>query len=447
MTRRLIEAPLSEIAHEIDGFIAQRTVQNLVVHVRRSLLHHARLGANQISSCGTEHGLMARLTVFHDRRSATVSTSTLTPEGLRAALMRATQIAATSPENPEFMPPYESWDNPLVGLVDAATAQGEVILPQLEAALIRAREHAVLLSGFLQSGLEEDVVCSSVAMAVTYRESSASLSLTARTQDGTGSGKARWSGDRISKLNAASIADEAITLALASQNRKALPVDSYPTILAPAAAADLLGLLVSKMLRRPAEEGRSAFSRPSGATALGETLLSPALNIRSDPGCQELLSRPFTLQGEPIRATDWVSSGVVTSLQADRFWAGKSSAPFIAAPSNLVVPGSSSSLSEVIARTERALLVHHLWYIRMVDEQSLTVTGLTRDGVFLVENGMVVGAVNNLRFNDSPLRIFSGPITLGSSIRSESNEIEDLRMQCPSIGVSAIRYTASSDAV
>jgi predicted Zn-dependent protease len=457
MTRHPLEIPRDELAQELNSFVAKRSVEELVIHVRRSTLHHARLGANELSSCGTEHSLMARVTVFHEGRSATASTSSLAPEDLIATTQRAAEIAAASPPNPEYMPPPTPWENPQQGTRDPETAEGSTLLPRLAKALLAAREHNVLLSGFLQASHDEDVVCTSQGAALAghapschtlaYEESSASLSVTARTPSGLGSGKARWSGDRLSELDCAAVAERAIKIARSSENRIALAPDHYPTIFAPAAAADLLGLLVSKMQRRPADEGRSAFSRAHGGNALGDLCLSSNLTLESDPGAVDFPCRPFTLLGEPIGKTDWVTQGTITSLQTDRFWANKSGASFVAAPLNLMVPGTNQSLDEIIASTERALLVHHLWYIRMVDEQSLTVTGLTRDGVFLVENGQITSAVNNLRFNDSPLRIFTGALLLGKSIRTESNEIEDLKMRCPPVRVPSVRYTATSDAV
>jgi predicted Zn-dependent protease len=447
MTSAWEEAPLEELAHDLGKFLSTRSAQEVVLQVRRSTSHHGRMGANELSSCGTEHAVIARINVFHEGRSATASTTSLCPDDLRATMRRAAEIAAASPVNPEYVPPPEPWTTNQQGVCEFDGAGADTLLPEIGKALTLAKDSGVLLSGFLQVTKDEDLVCSSRGSRLTYRESSASLSLTARTRSGLGSGKARWSGDRLSDLNISTVADEAIRLARASEHRIELAPSTYPTILAPAAAADLLGILISKMQRRPADEGRSAFSRPHGKNALGDTCLSPNLSLASDPCSQDLPCRPFSSLGEPLARTDWISRGTVASLQTDRYWASKVSAPFIPSPLNFIVSGSNLSLDEVVAKTEHGLLVHHLWYIRLVDEQSIALTGLTRDGVFLVKEGKISAAVNNLRFNDSPLRIFAGPLVLGRSVRTESNEVEDLKMLCPAISVPALRYTATSDAV
>jgi predicted Zn-dependent protease len=171
------------------------------------------------------------------------------------------------------------------------------------------------------------------------------------------------------------------------------------------------------MEARDADEGRSVYAKTGGGNRIGERLAKLPLTLRSDPHAPGLEASPFQVvggssgsasvfdNGMPTPAVDWISDGVLTNLVRPRAWALKTAAPATAGVDNLVLedPNATVSPAEMIASTERGLLLTTLWYIREVDPQTLLVTGLTRDGVFLVEHGEVTGAVNNFRFNESPV--------------------------------------------
>ncbi|MFD3460054.1 metallopeptidase TldD-related protein [Nocardia fluminea] len=200
-----------------------------------------------------------------------------------------------------------------------------------------------------------------------------------------------------------------------SKRRVELPAGRYETLLPPSSVADLMIYLAWSMEGRGAHEGHTAFSR-AGGTRIGERLSDIPLTLYSDPDASGLEYRPFVAtpssseslsvfdNGLSARRVDWIGEGVIESLVYPRATAAEFAAPATVPGENLLLTGGGdASLDDMIARTERGLLLTCLWYIREVDPATLLLTGLTRDGVYLVEDGQVTGAVNNFRFNESPL--------------------------------------------
>ncbi|MFD3702270.1 metallopeptidase TldD-related protein [Nocardia sp. NPDC058658] len=200
-----------------------------------------------------------------------------------------------------------------------------------------------------------------------------------------------------------------------SKRRIDLPAGRYETLLPPSSVADLMIYLAWSMEGRGAHEGHTAFSR-AGGTRIGERLSDIPLTLYSDPNASGLEYRPFVAtpssseslsvfdNGLSAQRVDWIGDGVIESLVYPRATAAEFSAPATIPGENLLLTGGGdATLDDMIARTERGLLLTCLWYIREVDPATLLLTGLTRDGVYLVEDGQVTGAVNNFRFNESPL--------------------------------------------
>jgi predicted Zn-dependent protease len=226
-----------------------------------------------------------------------------------------------------------------------------------------------------------------------------------------------------------------------SQRQVELPAGRYETILPPAAVADLMIDLAWSMEGRPAHEGRSPWSAAAGSsspTRLGERLTDLPLTLSSDPAAPGLSTAPVLAttasgdsvsvfdNGEPVRRVDWLRDGTVNALAYSRAAAVELGGVFTPPPENLMLTGGSSeSTDDLVARTERGLLLTCLWYIREVDPTSLLLTGLTRDGVYLIDGGEVVGQVNNFRFNESPIDLLRRARDVGVTERTlcrEANE-------------------------
>ncbi len=214
----------------------------------------------------------------------------------------------------------------------------------------------------------------------------------------------------------------------------------HPTVLPPAAVADLMTHMYNKLDGRDAHEGRSVFSKPSGGSRIGETLSPHPVRFWSDPHLSGLETLPFAMardsagcesvfdNGLALSSTDWIRGGKLENLMQSRFTASLTGAPAVTPPiANyaLSVEGATGSVDDLVAGLDHGLLLTCLWYIRIVDPQTLLLTGLTRDGVYLVENGEVTGAVNNFRFNESPVDILARFTAAGATVPSLSREWGD----------------------
>ena len=247
-----------------------------------------------------------------------------------------------------------------------------------------------------------------------------------------------------------------------SQRRIDLPAGRYETLLPPSAVSDLMIYAHWTMEARDADEGRNVYARPGGGNRIGERLAALPLTLRSDPFEPGLEACPFQVvsgssgaasvfdNGMATPAVEWISGGVLTNLIRPRAWALKTTAPATAAVDNLVLeqPGATESLEEMVAATERGLLLTTLWYIREVDPQTLLLTGLTRDGVFLVEGGEVRGAVNNFRFNESPVDLLGRITQAGRTERTLPREWSDwfTRAAMPAVRVPDFNMSSVSPA-
>ncbi len=188
------------------------------------------------------------------------------------------------------------------------------------------------------------------------------------------------------------------------------PLDpgKYTVVLEPTAVAELLGFLVWALDARHAEEGRSFFSKAGGATKLGEKLFPDGITFLSNPTNPETPGAPFDGQGVPLRRVAWVDRGVVGALRYSRYWAAKRGKPPTGRHETFLMQGGTAARPEnLLAGVKRGLLVTHFWYTRWLEPKTMSITGLTRDGVFLIEDGRITTPVNNFRFNESPASVLA----------------------------------------
>ncbi len=200
-----------------------------------------------------------------------------------------------------------------------------------------------------------------------------------------------------------------------------LPAGKYDTIFPSGSVADIFTYMMWVSTARDAHEGQSVFSKKGGGTRIGEKLANVSLQFFTDPEFKQLpasnfvataVSSPFSSvfdNGQSAKRVDWLKDGVLQSLIQTRASAKLTNLDFTPMGENLImsVDGASSSLADLIKKVDNGLLLTTLWYIRMVDPNSLLLTGLTRDGVYHVKGGEVVGATNNFRWNDSPVSALS----------------------------------------
>jgi predicted Zn-dependent protease len=245
-----------------------------------------------------------------------------------------------------------------------------------------------------------------------------------------------------------------------TRDAAALEPGKYTVLLEPTAAGSLLSLLSFSLNARAADEGRSFFSKRGGAggNKIGEKIVDERVTLLSDPADPDLLTAPFTNDGFPVGRTVWIENGVLKHLAYDRFWADKQGVT----PTPLTggfrmqgagvggVAAAAPTLDELIKTVDRGLLVTRFWYIRAVDQRTLVFTGITRDGVFLIERGEVSRAVRNFRFNESPIAMLNNLVAIGRPERvssSESGDVGGPAVVVPPLVVRDFTFTSVSEAV
>lgn len=238
-----------------------------------------------------------------------------------------------------------------------------------------------------------------------------------------------------------------------------LPAGRYETLMPPSTVADMMIYLAWSMDGRGAQRGRTALSAPGG-TRLGERLGDLGLTLYSDPDAAGLECSPFVTatssserasvfdNGMDIGRVDWLRDGAVNALAYPRAAAAEFGVPVTVAADNLLMTGGTASLADMVASTERGLLLTTLWYMREVDPTVLLLTGLTRDGVYLVEDGEVTAAANNFRFNESPLDLLRRATEAGVSEVTLPREWGDwaTRAAMPSLRIPDFHMSSVSQA-
>ena len=351
---------------------------------------------------------------------------------------------------------------------DAPAAATEIgVFARLADELAAAFEEATgeLLYGFAEHRLETTWLASSTGLRRRWVQPTGTVEVNGKIVEDLA--RSAWAGAYtadFTDVNLTAIIAEVRRRLSWSQRRIELPAGRYETILPPSAVADLMIDLVSSMEGRPAHEGRSPWSAAAGSsspTRLGERLTDLPLTLFSDPVAEGLSTPPFLAttassdsvsvfdNGEPVHRVNWLRDGAVNALTYPRAAAAQLGGEFTPPPENLVLTGgSSASTDDLVARTDRGLLLTCLWYIREVDPTSLLLTGLTRDGVYLIEGGEVVGQVNNFRFNESPIDLLRRASEVGATGGTLCREGKDwfTRTSMPPIRIPDFNMSSVSQA-
>ncbi len=391
---------------------------------------NTRFAVNEITSSSDVERLTLSVNVQVGKRSATATTNQLDDRSLDDVVSRATRMAKLAPENPEAMPPLGKQQ--YIAVKGARDGNTIALSPKERAkavgAVISAGDAAKLqIAGFYEHASEMSALASSSGLWAFHTWTSCGLSCTARTPDGTGSGWSSASSNRIAEIDAAALAKVAVDKALNSAKPRRLEPGRYTVVLEPAAVADLTSELASQLGARSADEGRSFFSKPGGGTRVGETLFPEAITLRSDPTDLALTATPFDGEGVPLTPTRWIDKGKVTGLTYGRYWAKKTGVAPTGSPEGWILEGGKATRDELIKGVKRGVLITRFWYIRSLDPQTILLTGLTRDGTFLIENGAIVAPVMNFRFNESPVQMLTKCDALTPAIVAGGMRVPALR--------------------
>ena len=409
---------------------------------------NTRFARGDITSTGDSDDSILDVSVGYGKRHASVSTNQLDPASMRAAVGRAASLARIAPEDPERLPLLGPQTDPhAASRWDAATAGLEAIARARAAGqmLDAAAAKNVQLAGFYEHEARMSVLGNSAGLRASDEATSASLSCTARTTDGTGSGWAGLDSHRASELDAGKLARAAIDKGLRSQSPKRLEPGRYTVVLEAGAVAELMQFMIGAFAARLADEGRSFFARRGGGNRIGDKLFHESVTITTDPADPLAPAVPHDGEGMPVKATTWIDKGVLASLHHSRYWAQKQGKTANGFPSLYHLRGGqAASVEELVRGVDRGVLVTHFFYIRMVDPQTLLTTGLTRDGVFLVEKGEIVGPVNNFRFNESPAVMLAN---LEAMTRDTWRTPASNALRVPALRTAGFNLASISDAI
>lgn len=379
-----------------------------VLLLRASDEGSTRFANNAITQAVARSDASLTIRVAYGNRVGTAQTNRLTGETMVEAVRRAEEIAKQAEPDTEYMPPVEpSPVPPVCAWDDAVAAFG----PSQRADAVRdvigtIRSRGLTAAGSLAAESSVTAVLNSRGHFAFHRETGIRLVCTAMAEDS--SGWASSGSHRLDNVQVVATAERAAEKAAAGRKPKSIEAKPYTVILEPAAAAELLAFVAWSLDAKAADEGRSAFTGK-----LGSKLGVSELTIASVPDHPVCPGSPFAADGMPSPTVHWVRSGVLENLAHSRYWAAKMNRPYTGSPTNIIVDGRDATVDDMIQSTERGLLVTRFWYIRFVDPMKLLLTGMTRDGLFLIEDGRVVSGVKNLRFNESPLRMFERIVALG----------------------------------
>ncbi|SPP64579.1 TldD/PmbA family protein [Nitrospira lenta] len=363
-----------------------------------------RFANNQVTqNVNTRRGGVT-VTVAFGARQGTATTTDFTAGSLRGTVKRAETIARVSPEDPEYLPPAgpQAYNSCPTVRSETVKAGPSVRLEYANEAIGQCRMENMSAAGIVSSARASVGVAADTGLLAFEERTEARFSITVQAGDATGwASAAHRSIDRL-KVQERTLS--AIHKATVGAEPQELPPGRYRVILEPAAVAGLWSWIIWMLDAKSYLKGTSPF-----AGRLKKRILDKRLSLENCPGHADLLGVGFTAEGLPSTASAWIHQGVLQQLAYDRFAAQAQQImpiPTIEAPRLSIEGSSASSLAQLIKSTDRAILVTNFWYLRTVNPTDLTLTGMTRDGTFLVEKGEIVSAVKNFRFHESPLRAF-----------------------------------------
>ena len=369
--------------------------------------HHTgttRFANNQVvQNVDTRRGLLS-VSVAFDGRHGTASTTDFTAGAIQDAVTRAERIARVSPVDPEYLPPPDPCAFPMRATVKPETVGAGPArrLEYTNEAISQCRMENLMAAGVVSSSMTAVGIAANNRLFGYEHRGDARFSLTVQAGDATGWSAAAHRSIGHLKVQERTLA--AIKKAKSGRDVQELSAGTYPVILEPAAVAGLWTWLIRSLDAKSYTKGTSPV-----AGKLGRHIVDERLSLRNSPDHPDLLGEGFTPDGLPSIASVWVDHGVLRQLTYNRFTAktdGVDPIPTLEAPALSVEGLPVASIQDLVKSAERAILVTNFWYIRPVNDRNLVLTGMTRDGTFLVEKGEVVSAVKNFRFHESPLTAF-----------------------------------------
>jgi PmbA protein len=415
------------------------------VHFDETIEALTRFANNAIHQNVSEHGITVSVRTVVDGRTARASTNRLDEDSLRRAVESSLQLAHSQPKNRNLLPLSGKQRYRILNRFSPQTAalSAEARARAVKQASDLAIRNGQVAAGIFSSGQSQLALGNSRGLFATHRQTHAEFSITMQNDPAASWAKANF-GD-VRKIDPQALAKRASEKASMAKDAKELASGKYTVILEPAAVLDLVGFLFYDFAATALEDQRSCLNK-----RMGKQLFGKNISIVDDVYHPFQLGAPFDGEGVPRQRVSLVEKGVPKNLVYSRASAKKAGKKptghgfglpneYGEAPVNLVFGGGGSSVEEMVAGTERGLLVTRVWYIREVDPYEKVMTGMTRDGLFLVENGKLTTAVRNFRFNQSLIEILQNVQEMGPAVRTTAEEA--FEMVVPAMKVTGFHFT------
>ena len=398
------------------------------VHVDETIDALSRFANNAIHQNVAEHGITISIRTVVDGRTARAATNRLDEDSLRAAVESSLQLAHSQPKIPGLLPMPGKQS---IRKVNRFTKETAATTPEDRARAIRkscdlAIRNGQVAAGIFSSGQSQHAIGNSRGLFAAHRQTEAEFSIT--MQDEPAASWAKANSGNVRDFDPQELAARASEKARMAKDAQELAPGKYTVILEPAAVLDLVGFLFYDFAATALADQRSCLTK-----RMGKQLFGKNISITDDVYNRQQLGAPFDGEGIPRQRVSLVENGVPRNLVYSRATAKKSGKKstghgfalpneYGEAPMNLVFGGGDSSLEKMVASTDRGLLVTRVWYIREVDPYEKVMTGMTRDGLYLVENGKVTSAVRNFRFNQSLIELLKNVEAMSPAARATAEE-------------------------
>jgi len=422
----------------VEHILDRSTSEHCIAIVSDSTSANLRWANNTLTTNGVMHSVDVTVIAFQGNGNASVSGSAATLDQVNALVDQAGAAAAVADAAEDRADlvegqAAEDWED---GPADTSIQVFETFAEELGDAFGQAEAESRILYGFVFHEVSTTYLGSSTGLRLRHVQPTGHYGCTGKDAALTNSAWVGGATRDFADVSAARMAADLTTRLSWGERRIDLPAGRYDTVLPPSAVADMLVYAYWEAGARSAHDGQTVFSKPGGGTRIGEELVAPGIRLWSDPSYAGLETAPFVVAGAssdrssvydngvPICPTSWIDRGRLTALHQTRHTAEMTGQPNTPAIDNLVldIDGATGTEADLVGGLDDGLLLTCMWYIREVDPQTLLLTGLTRDGVYRVEGGEITGAVNNFRYNESPIDVLTRYTHASETVPSFSRE-------------------------
>jgi predicted Zn-dependent protease len=419
----------------IDFAIAQSTADGVFITLSASETALSRFSENQISQNVRKNTFSLTVTSYFGKRSASASTTELEHQAIALTVKRAEDLARIAPEDPEWVEllPSQTYSDRTPAFAQATAT----LSPLKKGAMIQqvcslSQDAGVNGSGTLSFKVALDAIGNSAGLRGCDRTTEADFSYTARIDNGSSWNRCTaWS---IDELPIVELTTRVIQRAIASRNPQAIKPGDYTVVFEPTAFASLLPWVIWNLDARAADEGRSFMSlRDDSGQPIGnkvnQQLFNPIVEVKRDAAHPLLQGERFFGDGIANEELEIIKNGTIQTLAYSRYWAKEQGQEPTGALYPIVMTGSNQTVADLIASTERGILISRAWYVRYVNPRTLEVTGMTRDGTFLIEDGKISYPIKNLRFNQCLPEMLKNIVALSQAQRCGSSVIPGCKVE------------------